>query len=247
MSPTSSTASRVLGGVALACTLAVAWLGLVVTKPDTELGDTVRLLYVHVPMASVAYLACFVCALGSLVFLWKRSQWWDMVAEASGEIGAVFAVLTIVTGALWGKPTWGAYWVWDARLTTTLMLVLLLCGYLALRRTSYDPEVGAKRAAIVGLLLVPNIVVVNRSVEWWRSLHQDATLIRLDPQIEGLQLFTLFAALVTGVIVFAWLVVARFRLSWLERQDAEHGLDAALAERRAEAGLGGPSTPEVVR
>jgi heme exporter protein C len=247
VSPTSSTASRILGGVAIVCTLAVAWLGLVVTKPDTELGDTVRLLYVHVPMPVVAYLACFLCAIGSGVYLWKRSQWWDMVAQGAAEIGAVFAVLTIVTGALWGKPTWGTYWVWDARLTTTLVLVLLLFGYLALRRTSYDPEVGAKRAAVVGLLLVPNIIVVNRSVEWWRSLHQDATLLRLDPEIEGLQLFTLVAAIVTGLIVFAWLLIMRFRLTWLERQDADHGLDAALAERRAEATDATPPTGEVAR
>jgi heme exporter protein C len=233
---TGSTTTRVLGAVILAGLAGLAWLGLVATDPDTELGDTVRLLYVHVPMATVAYIACFTCALGSGLYLWKRSTWWDLVASASAELAVVFGVLTIVTGALWGKVTWGAYWVWeDARLVTTLMLVLLLLGYLALRRTSFDPDVAARRSAIVGLLLVPNVIVVNRSVEWWDTLHQKATLVRPDPQIEGLQLFTLFGGLALGCVVFAWLLIHRFRLAWLERQATDAGLDVALAERRAEA------------
>jgi heme exporter protein C len=233
---TGSITTRVLGWLIVVGTIAVAWLGLVVSKPDTELGETVRLLYVHVPMPTVAYLACFLCAVGSGMYLWKRSVWWDLVAASSAEIAVVFSVLTIITGALWGKATWGAYWVWeDARLTTTLMLVLLIAGYLALRRTSPDPEVGSKRSAIVGLLLVPNVIVVNRSVEWWDTLHQKATLVRPDPQIEGLQLFTLFAAIILGLVVFAWLLIHRFRLAWLEREAADVGLDEALAARRAEA------------
>jgi heme exporter protein C len=239
---TSSTTTRLLGALILLGTAALAWLGLVATEPDTELAETVRLLYVHVPMATVAYVACFACALGSGLYLWKRSVWWDLVAGASAEVGLVFAVLTIVTGSLWGKATWGAYWVWeDARLTTTLMLVLLLAGYLALRKTSLDPEVASRRAAVVGLLLVPNVIVVNRSVEWWDTLHQKATLVRPDPQIEGLQLFTLFFALVLGMVVFAWLVIHRFRLGWLEREAVDVGLDRAIAERRAEAGVGSPA------
>jgi heme exporter protein C len=232
---TSSVATRVLGAVALVGVAAVAWLALVATGPDRELGDTVRLLFIHVPMPIVAYLACFLCAAGSLLFLWKGSRWWDLVAESAAEIGAVFAALTIVSGAIWGKPTWGTWWVWDARLTTTLLLLLLLVGYLALRRTSFDPDAAARRAAVVGLLLVPNVIVVNRSVEWWRTVHQPATLARPDPQIAGLQLFTLVVAIVVGLAVFSWLLVHRFRLGWLERQAAVGGLTDAVAERRAEA------------
>jgi heme exporter protein C len=234
-SGTGSLATRILGFTILAGCALLAWLAFVVSGPDTELGDTVRLLYVHVPSAITAYLACFVCAAGSAMYLWKRSEWWDMVAGASGEIATVYAALTLVTGMLWGKPTWGTYWQWDARLTTTLMLFMLLLGYLALRKTSFDPEVAARRAAIVGLLLVPNIIVVNRSVEWWRTLHQKTTLVRLDPQIEGWQLFTFFYAWVLMIFVFAWLLIHRFRLAWLELQASGVDLTEAIEARRAEA------------
>jgi heme exporter protein C len=237
---TSSPATRVLGAALLVGIAAITWLAFVVSGPDTELGETVRLLYVHVPSATTAYVGCFVCALGSGLFLWKRSTWWDIVAESSAEIGAVFTGLALVTGMLWGKPTWGTYWQWDARLTTTLLLFLMLLGYLALRRTSYDLDVAARRAGVVGLLLVPNVIIVNRSVEWWRTLHQSTTLVQLDPKIDGWQLFSLFASMVLFLGIFAWLLVHRFRVTWLERQVAEHGLTEALAARRAEAGVQAP-------
>jgi heme exporter protein C len=146
----------------------------------------------------------------------------------------VFIGLTLVVGMLWGKPTWGTYWVWDARLTSTLVLFLVLLGYLALRRTSTDPVVRGKRSAILGLLLVPNVIIVNRSVEWWRSLHQEPTLLRLDPTIEGLQLFTLMLAMVVAGLVFLWLAVHRFRLAWLQDQVDRRWLADAIDERRTE-------------
>src|SRR4029450_4595245 len=92
---------------------------------------------------------------------------------------------TLATGSLWGRPTWGTYWTWDARLTSTAVLTALLVGYLALRRLELDPAPPPPRAAVLGLLLVPNVIVVNRSVEWWRSLHQGETLVKLDPTIDG--------------------------------------------------------------
>jgi heme exporter protein C len=238
---TGSVLTRVLGVAILVGLPVVAWLAFAVSGPDTELGETVRLLYVHVPSAITTYIACFVTAVASAVFLWKRSVWWDLVAEASAEIGAVYAVLTLATGMVWGKPTWGTYWTWDARLTTTAMLFLLLLGYQALRRTSDDPDVGARRAAVVGLLLVPNVLIVNRAVEWWEGLHQKATIVSLDPKIEGWQLFTWFSASVLMALVFAWLMIHRFRVAWLRRQAEAVGLDAALAERRAEADVERPA------
>lgn len=231
----SSATTRVLGLAVVVGAAVVAWLAFVVSGPDTEMGETVRLLYVHVPCAIATYVACLLTAVASGVFLWKRSAWWDLVAESAAEIGAVLAALTLATGMIWGKPTWGTYWVWDARLTTTLMLLLLLLGYQAFRRTSDDPEAAARRAAIVGLLLVPNVVVVNRAVEWWDTLHQDPTLVSLDPKIEGWQLFTWFAATVVFALAFVWLMILRFRVAWLARQVGEGGLAEALAARRAEA------------
>ena len=191
-------------------------------------------MYIHVPSATMAYTGCFFTTLGSAMYLWKKSQWWELVAYASAEIATLFTVVTLVTGMIWGRPTWGVYWVWDARLTSTAMLLLLLLGYLAVRRLPADYSVRAKRAAIIGLLLVPNVIIVRQSVDWWRTLHQKATL-GLHSEINGLMLFTLFIGFVVIGTFFAWLLIHRFRLAWLEEQVADQGLDAAIAERRAEA------------
>jgi heme exporter protein C len=146
---------------------------------------------------------------------------------------------------LWGRPTWGVFWVWDARLTSSAMLFLLLLGYLAVRRLPADYQVRAKRAAIVGLLLVPNVIIVRQSVSWWRTLHQEASLFADGPgaTIEGLMLFALFFGFVTFTLIFAWLLIHRFRLAWLEEQVAGQGLSAAIAERRSEATAATPPDP----
>jgi heme exporter protein C len=224
----------VLGALTLVGLAFVAFLAFWATPPDSDMGDVVRLIYLHVPVVTAAYVGILVATVGSALFLWKKSVWWDLVAASTAEVSAVFTGLTLVVGMIWGKPTWGVYWVWDARLTSTLVLFLLLLGYQAVRRTSVDPLVRGKRSAIVGLLLLPNVVVVNRSVEWWRSLHQAPTLLRLDPTIEGLQLFTLVLAMAVAGVLFAWLVVHRFRLAWLQDQVDRRWLVDAIDERRSE-------------
>jgi heme exporter protein C len=232
---TGSQATRVVGVLALLGLALLALYGLVISPADVEMGDSVRLMYVHVPSATYLYLGCLVTTLASGLWLWKRTPGWDALAEAGAEVGLVFAAVTLVTGSLWGRPTWGTYWTWDARLTSTAVLTALLVGYLALRRLDLDPDARSTRAAVLGLLLVPNVVIVNRSVEWWRSLHQPSTLVKLDPTIEGDMLVALMVGFVAIGLVFAWLMVHRFRLAWLEQQADRIDLDAALAERRAEA------------
>jgi heme exporter protein C len=233
---TGSRGTRIIGLAALASLALLALYGLVISPPDVEMADNVRIMYVHVPSATYLYLGCFITTVASAMWLWKRTPGWDALAEAGAEIGLVFAVITLVTGAVWGRPTWGTYWTWDARLTSTAVLTALLVGYLALRRLDVDPDARSVRAAVLGLLLVPNVVVVNRSVEWWRSLHQEATLARIDPTIEGDMLVALMVGFLALGLVFAWLMIHRFRLAWLEQQADRVDLDAALAERRAEAG-----------
>lgn len=234
---TGSKATRIVGILALASAVVLALLGLWWTPADAVQDESVRILYIHVPSATLAYLGCFLTTLGSAMYLWKKSQWWELVAYAAAEIAAVFTALTLVTGMLWGRPTWGVFWVWDARLTSSAMLFLLLLGYLAVRRLPADYTVRAKRAAIVGLLLVPNVIIVRQSVQWWRTLHQEASLFADGPgaTIEGLMLFALFLGFVTFSLIFAWLLIHRFRLAWLEEQVAGQGLSAAIAERRSEA------------
>lgn len=233
---TGSPATRVIGLVALAGVAVLAILGLVATDPDVELGETVRLLYVHVGVVVTGYLGIVVATVGSIAFLWKRSTWWDLLAASAAEVSALFIGLTLVSGMLWGKPTWGTYWEWDARLTSTLVLFLLLLGYLAVRRTTMDPGSRGRRSAVVGLLLLPNVFIVSRSVEWWRSLHQDATLFRIDPQIQNLQMFTQTFGMAVGAVIGLWLLIHRFRLAWLQDQVDQELLEGALVERRAETG-----------
>ena len=232
---TGSAATRTIGLLALAGLALLVLYGLVVSPADREMDDAVRLMYVHVPSATYLYVGCFFTTVASALWLWKRTPGWDALAEAGAEVGLVFSLVTLLTGSLWGRPTWGTYWTWDARLTSTAVLTALLVGYLALRRLDLDPDARSTRAAVLGLLLVPNVVVVNRSVAWWRSLHQEATLARIDPTIEGDMLVALMVGFVALGLVFTWLMVHRFRVAWLEQQVDRVDLDAALAARRAEA------------
>ena len=232
---TGSAATRVIGWSALASLALLVLYGLIISPADREMDDVVRLMYVHVPSATYLYLGCFLTTLASGMWLWRRTPGWDALAETGAEVALVFAFVTLLTGSLWGRPTWGTYWTWDARLTTTAVLTALLVGYLALRRLDVDPDARSTRAAVVGLLLVPNVVIVNRSVEWWRSLHQSATLARIDPTIEGDMLVALMVGFLALGLVFTWLTIHRFRVAWLEQQADRVDLDAALAARRAEA------------
>ena len=212
---TGSTGTRVLGVLALVGVGALLLFGLVWSPDDRVQGDAVRIMYVHVPPSILMYVAFFVTAGGSIAYLWKKSRFWDLVAGASAEIGCVFTALSLITGSLWGRVTWGVYWVWDARLTSTALLLLLFLGYLAVRRIPADPAVRSKRAAIVALIAIVDVPIVHYSVDWWRSVHQPATVSRLDPTIEGLMLFTLMLGIVVFALIYAWLVIHRFRLEYL--------------------------------
>ncbi len=232
---TSSRLTRTLGWLALAGTAFVTWMGLVASPPDVEMQDSVRLMYVHVPAVTWMYVAVFGCAFASAMWLRRRTDGWDVLAASCAEVATVLTGLGLITGAVWGRPTWGVYWVWDARLTSTAILFVLLLGYLALRRYPAEPEARSRMAAVLGLLLVPNAAIVHYSVDWWRGLHQDATVSKLDVSIEGSMLFTLATSFVVAGIVVAWVTVHRFRTGWLERRAESHHLDAALAARRADA------------
>jgi heme exporter protein C len=231
-----SRTTRILGIVLVPALALWAYLVFVGSPADENQGDVVRLVYLHVPIVVLAYVACFLSAGASAVWLWKRTQWWDLVAASSAEIGTVMVAATLVVGSIYGRPTWGVYWTWDARLTATAMLMLLLLGYLAVRRIPATTEVRGKRSAIVALLFVPNIFVVSESVKWWRSLHQGPTMLRLleSPKMQGLMLFTMWYAFGVALLFFVWLLIHRFRVAYLQDQVDELGLDLAIEERRDE-------------
>lgn len=237
-------ATGALGAAGIALT---TWLGLWVTPPAVGMGDLVRLVYIHPPIAWVCYLAFGVTALASGAYLWPRTRslGWDRLAGASGEIGVVFATLTLVTGSIWGYPTWGTWWTWDARLTTTALLEVLYIGYLALRRTGGDREVVAKRSALAGVLAFADVPVNYLSVYWWKTLHQTGTVLNPSHQtkIHGIMAWTLLLGFVSFTLVYAWLVAKRYKLSRLADRWEEEMLDIAMAERAAEIEVGTPTSP----
>jgi len=237
-SPTGTRATRVIGVVTI---LVMAWVvvsGLFFTPQDVVQGESVRIMYVHVPSAWIAYLAFIVTAVASAGWLFgkKHSMGFDRFAGASAEVGVMFMAITLLTGSLWGRLTWGEFWQWDPRLTTTAFLFVTYLGYLAVRRLDGSKEQRARRSAVVAMLAVLEIPLVHFSVVLWRSLHQGATVLNPsgDVKMDGLMLFTLFSGVVGFTLVFAWLVLHRQRTMLLVDIANSQGLDAAIATRRAE-------------
>ncbi len=232
---TTSKGTRFMGTLLLVGIPTLVLFAFFLSPEDDNMGDAVRLLYVHVPVAIFAYVAFVITALGSAFYLWKRSRWWDTAAHASAEIGVIFCGLTLVTGSIWGRPTWNTWWEWgDVRLVTTLVLFLMFLGYLALRQVPADPHVRSKRASVVGIVAAINIPIVNRSVEWLENntLHQQSSLT--DGKLENLTLFTLFLGLVLTGILYHWLMTHRFRVGWLGTEIEIADASVALQERIAE-------------
>ena len=205
-----------LGLAAGAALLAGLYVGLVQAPADVVQGEVQRIMYLHVPTVLVAYLAFFVVLVGSVGYLLTRRERWDILAHASAEIGVLFTALTIAAGAIWGKPTWGAWWTWDARLTTTTILLLIYVGYLMLRAAVEDPARGARYAAVVGILGFLDIPIIHKSVEWWRTLHQPSSLTRgaIDPAL----LFPLLLNLGAFALLYAFLLAQRMELGRLEAE-----------------------------
>ncbi|MBI2982548.1 MAG: cytochrome c biogenesis protein CcsA [Deltaproteobacteria bacterium] len=146
--------------------------GLRIAPPDAMMGDVYRILFVHVPAAWMAMLFFFFSFVGSAGYLIRRQKKWDRWAESTAEIGVVLTALTLILGSMWGKPTWGVWWTWDPRLTTTALLLIMYSGYLMIRKMITDPERRPRVAASIGLLTFLNVPIVYLSVKWWRSLHQ---------------------------------------------------------------------------
>ena len=237
---TGSPTTAWLGWTVLVGLALLAYLGLVAAPEDDLMQDAVRIIFVHVPVAILTYVCFGITAVGSVMWLWKRSEFWDTLAHAAAEIGVLCCGLTLVTGAIWGRPTWGTYWEWgDVRLVTTLILFLIMVGYLSVRSIGGDEQAVATRAAIVGLIGAVNIPIVNQSVNWWfdRTLHQQSSLT--DGKLEGLTLFTIALGFVVLGLGVLWLLIHRFRVGWLEREVRGQALDHALDARRAEALAGG--------
>jgi len=226
----------------------LVWLALVVAPPDSVQGDAQRLMYLHVPVAWLAYLAYGVTAAASLLYLVPRTRRprWDLLAGSSAEVGVVFTALTIVDGSLWARPIWGVWWTWDARLVTTAVLLFLYLGYLALRRVPAPPGRRARRSAVVALIAFADVPVVHLSVIWWRTLHQQPTVLNpeLAPQIHGIMALTLLWGVLAFTLLYLVLLRWRYRLA---RAEAEHEARLLQLALRPPSVPAVPDAPEPVR
>jgi heme exporter protein C len=187
--------------------------------PDYQQGDTVKIMFLHVPAAWTAMMAYGLLAATSLVSLVWRHPLSDVAAKAAAPLGAVFTLLGLITGSLWGRPMWGAYWVWDARLTSFLLLLFLYLGYIALWNAIEDEARAARAAAILALLGAVNLPVIEFSVDWWNTLHQGESIFRAGgPRISGVFLWPLALSGVGYTLLFFTLWTVRIRTEILERR-----------------------------
>jgi heme exporter protein C len=205
-----------LSAAALALGLAMAFG---VAPREVSQGNVQRIMYVHPPLAWVAYLAFGVVAAASIVYLARRRAAADRLAHASAEVGVLFTGLAIATGSIWGKPTWGTWWTWDARLTSVAILFVMYLGYLLLRGAIEDPERAARYCAVLGIVAALDMPLVHFSVYWWRTLHQPPSLMR-PGGFSGSSaiLWPLLVNLAAFTVLYAYLVAKRVRLLRAEQE-----------------------------
>ncbi len=224
------------GATALA--LAVGLYGAFTAPPDYQQGETVRIMYIHVPAAWVSTLAYGVMTAAALASLVWRHPLADAAGKAAAPLGAAFTFVCLVTGSLWGKPMWGTYWVWDARLTSVLVLFLIYLGIIALWQTIEEPGRAARAAAIMTLVGFVNIPIVKFSVDWWNTLHQPASVFRLGgPTIAWPMLWPLLVMALGYTALFATLHVMATRNEVLRRRVRRLAMGVATANEPGVARL----------
>ena len=188
------------------------YLALFASPADYQQGDTVRIMYVHVPSAWLSMMIYATVALASAAALIWKHPLADLAAKAASPIGAAFTLLALVTGSIWGKPMWGTWWVWDARLTSVLVLFFLYLGHMALMNAFEDQQRGYKAAAVLALVGVINLPIIKFSVDWWNTLHQPASVMRLDgPTIHESMLWPLLIMAAGFTFFFVTLLILRIK------------------------------------
>ena len=218
-----------LAGLTL-CLFAVGLYLSFTTTGDYQQGETVRIMYVHVPAAWLSMMCYTVMALSALGTLVWRHPLADVAAKAAAPIGACFTLVALITGSLWGKPMWGTWWVWDARLTSVFVLFLMYLGLIALGRAMDDPTRAAKVSAILILVGFVNIPIIKFSVEWWNTLHPPASGVRLDgPTIDPEFLWPLLVMAIAFTMLFFTLHILAMRNEILRRRIAVLRRHAARA------------------
>lgn len=232
-----SSYAPLLGVTALVVWAAGAVAALWLAPADSFMGQVQRIMYVHVPMVWAAFIAGALCCLASGIYLFvDRQKRWDHIAHASAELGVLFVALGIACGSIWGRPTWGVWWTWDARLTTTAVLLLIYVGYLMVRSMGGDTERTARAAAVIGIVGFVDIPIIHMSVYWWRTLHQPPSLLRPGvPTMAPEMYLTLLLNAVAYTLVFFYLLRLRMREMAYREQASQADEGAASATMRADA------------
>jgi heme exporter protein C len=188
------------------------YLGLLSSPADYQQGDSVRIMYVHVPASWMALFCYTGMAISAAVGLIWKHPLADVATKATAPVGACFTFLALFTGALWGKPMWGTWWVWDARLTSMLVLLFLYLGYIALVNAFDDPTRGVKASSILVLVGFVNVPIIKFSVDWWNTLHQPASVIKMDgPSIDASMLWPLLLMAIAYTTYYLWVLLIRIR------------------------------------
>lgn len=217
-----SLAAKALGAAAVVVLATGLYLGLAVVPPDAVQGEVQRIMYLHVPSIVTAYLAFFVVFCSSILYLWKRDLRFDAVAVSSAEIGVVLTGITLATGSIWGKSTWGVWWTWDARLTLTAILFTIYVGYLMLRAFAEEPQAGARYGAVLAIIGFLDIPLNHLAVQWWRTLHQPSSILRPGgPSVAPVMLVPLAINFAGLILLYTYLLLERIRLERIRHQAAE--------------------------
>jgi heme exporter protein C len=229
--------SRILAALSTFLLGAVLFIGLFGTGEDFVQGPYVRLLFVHPSVAWVAYVAFSITTVTSLLWLWPKTRKtsWDQISGASAEIGVVFTTLALITGSIWGRPAWGTWWEWDPRMTSTLLLLFMYLGVLAVRRLPSSIETRARRSAIVAIIAFLDVPIVHFSVTLWRGLHQKASLIKPDSSVYGWQKVAMLLSFFGFTFLYFWLLIQRYRIARWDDRLQDNALGVAIRQRRAES------------
>jgi heme exporter protein C len=230
---------------AAAATIALGlYLALFVAPPDYQQGEAVRIMYVHVPAAWMASFVYFIMAASSAVALIWRHPLAEIATRAAAPLGAGFTLICLVSGSLWGEPMWGTWWVWDARLTSVLVLFFLYLGYIALVNAFDEPSRGARAGSILALVGVVNLPIIKFSVDWWNTLHQPASVFRLGgPTIAASMLWPLLIMAVGFTLLFAALLLLRMRTALIAAKVRALRLVASEEEGQYSAPAHTPLSP----
>lgn len=223
-----------LGGLCVVLFAAGLYGGLAAAPTDYQQGDSYRIIYIHVPAAWMSMFIYLILAVAGGIGLIWRLKLAEIAARASAPIGASYTFLALATGSIWGKPMWGAWWVWDARLTSELILLFLYLGYMALQSAIEDRRTAARAGAVLALVGVVNLPIIHYSVEWWSTLHQGPTVTKFDsPSIHLSMLIPLLLMALAFKLHFFTAVLARIRPEILEREQRTSWVGQLAGQKRA--------------